>query len=61
MDRSYLTEPLWVQRVLIGITLLFLGLFLVVPLAAVFTEAFRKGWSVYLASINEPVAWAAIR
>jgi sulfate transport system permease protein len=56
-----LTEPGWVRLLLIAITLLFLGIFLVVPLAAVFTEAFRRGWQVYLASIRAPDALAAIR
>jgi len=37
----------------------FLGLFLFVPLAAVFAEALKKGWSAYLASIAEPDALAA--
>jgi sulfate transport system permease protein len=46
---------------LIAITLIFLALFLVVPLAAVFSEALRRGWAVYVASITEPVALAAIR
>lgn len=55
------TDPAWVRRLLIGITLIFLGLFLLVPLAAVFVEALRKGWGVYIASISEPVALAAIR
>jgi sulfate transport system permease protein len=56
-----LTEPAWVRVLLIAITLGFLGLFLFVPLAAVFTEALRKGWGVYLDSIREPVALAAIK
>jgi len=56
-----LTEPRWVRALLIGVTLVFLALFLVVPLASVFTEALRKGWGVYLASIREPVALAAVR
>jgi len=54
-------EPQWVRWALIGITLLFLGLMLVVPLAAVFVEALRKGMGVYLASIREPAALSAIR
>jgi sulfate transport system permease protein len=58
---TQLTEPRWVRILLIGVTLVFLSLFLVVPLASVFAEAFRKGWGVYLASIREPVALAAIR
>lgn len=31
------------------------------PLAAVFTEALRKGWSVYLAAITEDDAFSAIK
>ena len=49
-------EPLWVRRTLIGIALVFLTLFLFVPLAAVFFEAFKKGVGVYLAAITEPDA-----
>jgi sulfate transport system permease protein len=58
---SQLTEPRWVRALLISVTLLFLALFLLVPLASVFTEALRKGWGVYLDSIREPVALAAIK
>jgi sulfate transport system permease protein len=36
-------------------------LFLVLPLATVFTEALRKGWSLYWTSLKEPDAWAAIK
>ncbi len=39
------TEPPAVRRLLIGVTLLFLTLFLFVPLAAVFYEALRKSMS----------------
>ena len=46
---------------LIGTALLFLGLFLLVPLVAVFTYAFEKGAGAYLASLAEPETWAAIR
>jgi sulfate/thiosulfate transport system permease protein len=56
-----LSEPRWVRWSLIGVTLAFLGLFLLVPMAAVFTEALRKGWAVYWAAITEPVALASIR
>jgi sulfate/thiosulfate transport system permease protein len=53
-------EPAWVRRTLIGLALAFLALFLFVPLAAVFFEAFKKGWGVYLAAITEPDAQSAI-
>ena len=54
-------EPLWVRILLIGIALAFLTLFLFVPLAAVFTEALKKGWGVYLSAITEPDAWSAVK
>lgn len=50
-----------VRRILIGIALGFLALFLVLPLIAVFEEALKKGLSVYLSAITEPNTIAAIR
>ncbi|AVJ26975.1 MULTISPECIES: sulfate ABC transporter permease subunit CysW [Achromobacter] len=58
---AHLTEPRWVRGILLFIALGFLALFLLVPLAAVFAEAFRKGWALYLDAIVEPDALAAIR
>lgn len=55
------TEPRWVQNTLLTIALLFLTLFLFVPLAAVFYEALRKGLGVYIAAISDPYALSAIR
>jgi sulfate transport system permease protein len=55
------TESPWVRRSLIALALLFVLLFLVLPLAAVFTEAFSKGVDAYLEALKEPDAWAAIR
>jgi sulfate transport system permease protein len=55
------TEPTWVRYTLIGITLTFVFLFLVLPLAAVFTEALRKGFDAYWTALQEPDAWSAIR
>ncbi|ARP95711.1 sulfate ABC transporter permease subunit CysW [Bordetella genomosp. 13] len=57
----HLTEPRWIRGLLISVALGFLALFLLVPLAAVFAEALRKGWDLYLAAIVEPDAWAAIK
>lgn len=54
-------ESPWARRILILLALSFLSLFLLLPLVAVFFEAFRKGWEVYLAAITEPDALAAIR
>ena len=51
----------WVRRLLITLALLFVVLFLVLPLAAVFTEALRKGLAAYLTSLEDPDSWAAVR
>ncbi len=59
--RAATSEPAWVRRLLIGLALAFLTLFLFVPLATVFYEALKKGWDVYLAAIVEPDALAAIQ
>jgi len=59
--REHMTEPPWVRSSLIAVTVLFLSLFLLVPLVAVFIEAFSKGWSTYIAAISDPVALAAVR
>ena len=50
-----------VKWTLVGITVLFLALFLLLPLAGIFTEAFRKGVSVYIASLTDPIAFKAIK
>jgi sulfate transport system permease protein len=49
------------RRCLIGVALVFVGLFLLLPLAAVFTEALRKGWEAYWTALQEPDALSAIR
>lgn len=54
-------EPAWVRWLLIATALVFLTLFLFVPLVAVFVEAFKKGVEVYLAAIVEPDALSAIK
>jgi sulfate/thiosulfate transport system permease protein len=59
--RVVTTEPAWARRTLTGIALAFVLLFLVLPLAAVFAEALRKGLDAYLEALKEPDAWAAIR
>ncbi len=59
--QSGTTEAAWVRWVLLTLALGFMFLFLVLPLAAVFTEALRKGFDAYLQAFQEPDAWAAIR
>ncbi len=54
-------DPLWARVLLTAVALFFVGLFLVLPLAAVFTEALRRGVGAYLASFAEADALAALR
>jgi len=56
-----LTEPAAVRWALTCTVLLFLGFFLLLPLAAVFSQAMEKGMAAYLAAVREPEAVAAIR
>ena len=55
------TESHSVRLALTALTLAFLGIFLVVPLAAVFWEALSKGWDLYAAALVEYEAWQAIK
>ncbi len=61
MQTEHRLEPRWLKPLLLGTTLLFLAIFLALPLAVVFSEALAKGWKVYWASITEPDAIAAIK
>jgi sulfate transport system permease protein len=55
------SEPVWIRYTLTAIALLFLTLFLFVPLAAVFTEALRKGFDTYITALVDPDALSAIK
>ncbi|CAO3436128.1 sulfate ABC transporter permease subunit CysW [Azospirillum endophyticum] len=59
--QSALTEPAWVRIALIAGALLFLALFLLLPLVAVFVEALRRGFGAYWMALTEPDAVAAIK
>lgn len=54
-------DPLWVQYLLIATALILLGFFLVIPLVAVFAEAFSKGFGAYWSSFTDPETQASIR
>jgi sulfate/thiosulfate transport system permease protein len=54
-------EPVWVRWVLIAVALGFLTLFLVVPLVAVFAQAFAKGAGFYFRALAEPNTLSAIK
>ncbi len=56
-----MSEPLLVRWLLTGVALAFLALFLFVPLAALFAQAFEKGAGAYFAAIREPDALTAIK
>ncbi|HKX46219.1 MAG TPA: sulfate ABC transporter permease subunit CysW [Planctomycetota bacterium] len=54
-------DPPLVRAALIGVAVLFLGLLLVLPLAAVLQQAFARGARAFVAALTEPEAAAAIR
>ncbi len=54
------TDPAWMRRGIIAIAVMFLALFIVVPLVNVFAQAFSKGVTAYFAAISDPDAIAAI-
>lgn len=55
------SEPPWMRRLLIAGALVFLALFLVVPLASVFAHALAKGFGAYFGSFQDPVTFSAIK
>jgi sulfate/thiosulfate transport system permease protein len=59
--RHHLTEPPAVRWIVTGIALAFIVVFLIVPLAAVFIEAFSKGLEAYGAAIVDPDALSALK
>ena len=59
--RVVTTEAPWVRYTLTAVALAFILLFLVLPLAAVFAEALRKGLDAFVQALREPDAWSAIK
>ena len=55
------TQSWPVRALLIAATVGFLALFVVLPIASVFVEAFAKGLGTYLEKLKDPDALAAIR
>lgn len=55
------TEPKWLQRTLIAVSVSFVGILILLPVIAVFTEALRKGLGFYWKSISDPLALSALR
>jgi len=60
-SRAATREAPWVKWTLIGVSLAFFALFLLMPLIAVFVEALRKGWETYVAAIVLPDTLSAIK
>jgi len=58
---SALTEPKALRWLLTSLAVIFLALFLVVPLVSVFVQALDKGLETYWTAITDPDALAAIR
>jgi sulfate transport system permease protein len=53
-------DPPWIRALILGVSLGFFALFLLMPLIAVFVEALRRGWQVYLDALVEPDAFSAL-
>ncbi|HKQ29851.1 MAG TPA: sulfate ABC transporter permease subunit CysW [Burkholderiales bacterium] len=60
LRRAAVTESRFARIALTSVALVFLGLFLVVPLGAVFYEALRKGFAAYFTALVEPDALSAV-
>jgi sulfate transport system permease protein len=60
MTKPHLKDPPIVRWTLTGLALAALGLFIVLPLAAVFVQAFEKGWALYRDTILQPETVSAI-
>ena len=61
LRKSKLTEPRGLRWAIITVVLLFLTLFLIVPLVSVFVAAFAKGVEAYFSAIREPDAKSALQ
>jgi len=61
MAAGKLREPTAVKAVLIGVAVAYVAFMLLLPLGAVLTEAFRKGWALWAAAISAPDSRAAIK
>ena len=60
-QRAPTSESFAVKAGLIGLSIAFLGLFLLFPLFVVFAEALRGGIGAYLSALTEPEAFGAIK
>ncbi|MEO7093068.1 MAG: sulfate/thiosulfate ABC transporter permease CysW, partial [Polyangiales bacterium] len=61
IPRTATAEPVWVRRIVIGLGLVFVGLFVVVPLATVVIAALSHGLAAYATAISDPQALRALK
>lgn len=54
-------DPLWVKWTLIAIAMGFMTIMLIVPLLAVFYEALKDGYQVYIQALHNPEVVSAIK
>jgi sulfate/thiosulfate transport system permease protein len=54
-------EPRWLRWTLTAVTVVFMAVFLLLPLVNIFHSALSEGWRVFLASLQDENAAAAIR
>lgn len=59
--RSVTTESPLIRAILIGLAVAILVLFLLLPLYAVFAEALRRGWEVFVAALEDEAALSAVK
>ena len=58
--RSPLDAPPWIKLSLIALVVTYIAIVVLLPLGAVFTEAFASGFSTWMAAVTEPDAQAAV-
>jgi sulfate transport system permease protein len=61
VDLRATADPTWARALILGATLVFIGLFVLLPLATVFIEALAQGVHVYVAAVTNREARSAIR
>ncbi len=61
IPREAMTEPAWVRRLVIGLGVGFVALFVVVPLATVAVTALSHGLGAYAHAISDPQALRALK
>ena len=54
-------DPTLLRLALIAVAVVFLGLFIGLPLFMVFAQALARGWAAYIEALTDPVALKAIR